>query len=260
MDPNEQSAPPAAPDAPDQDTMEQIRLRRVAKLGGPASGAGSPRSGTPPIPSSSSSKAPETGTEAKQPALPTETRPKINISPAPSATPQSAGSESSSSRPGITDTTSAPRAKRRVSEVDGSSPASAAPPRKQVPLREESIDDYADRVLSSIFRVTLDPSRTTDNHGHRLHFLPSLSEDLTSEGVPLKLSVGRLEEAIMEAATALPHDRPLFDYLLPCWKRVVRTIKVFRGPAPEKEALLKEARRLCFSNCVFALTVPELFR
>jgi len=115
-------------------------------------------------------------------------------------------------------------------------------------------------VLSNIFRVTVDPSRITDGQGHKLAFLPNLSADLAEEGTPLKLAVGRLEEAIMEAATTVSHDRPLLDYLLPCWKRVVRTLKVFRGPAPEKEALLKEARRLCFSNCIFALTVPELFR
>ncbi|KAL2263711.1 hypothetical protein VTK26DRAFT_5467 [Humicola hyalothermophila] len=234
MDPKEPSGPPATPDAPDRETMEQIRLRRLAKLGGSTSGAGSSRGGTPPISGSSASKESEGKPETKAP-LPAEPRPKINTSPAPSATPQSGGSESSS------------RA------------ASAAPPRKQVPLREESIDDYADRVLSSIFRVTLDPSRTTDNYGHKLQYLSNLSEELANDGAPLKLTVGRLEEAIMEAATAVPHDRPLLDYLLPCWKRVVRTIKMLRGPAPEKEALLKEARRLCFSNCIFALTVPELF-
>lgn len=133
------------------------------------------------------------------------------------------------------------------------------PPRKQTPAAPETIEDYADRMLSTIFRVTVDSSRPTDSQGHKLFFLSSLSGDLADEGSPLKLSVSRLEEAIMESATAFPHDRPLFDYILPCWKRVVRALKVFRGPAPEKEALLKEARRLCFSNCIFALTVPELF-
>lgn len=90
-------------------------------------------------------------------------------------------------------------------------------------------------------------------------FLPGLSSELAEENAPLKLSVTRLEEAIVEAASAVPVDRPLFEYLLPCWKRVVKTLKMLRGPAPQKEALLKEARRLCFSNCIFALTVPELF-
>lgn len=262
MDPNEKPAAAATPDAPDQETMEQIRRRRLAKLGGPpASGApaASSSSGeTPPGPGASSSKAAESKAESEEPEkpAPVENRPEINISPAPPPTPQS-GTSASSSRPGIT-ISREPRAKRRASEVDGS--LATAPPRKQTPLRDETIDDYADRALSSIFRVTVEPGRAADSHGHKLVFLPGLSVDLQGEGGPLRLSVARLEEAIMEAATALPHDRPLFDYLLPCWKRVTRTLKVLRGPAPEKEALLKEARRLCFSNCIFALTVPELFR
>ena len=259
MDPNEQPPPATTPDAPDQETMEQIRRRRLAKLGGPPTSApGSPRSGTPPIPEPSSSKAPVDKTETKEAEKPSplENRPAINITPAPPVTPLSGGSEGSS-RAGITNTKES-RAKRRVSEVDGS--LATAPPRKQTPLREETAEDYADRMLSTLFRITVDKSRTTDGHGHRLVFLPALSQDLADEGAPLRLSVGRLEEAIMEMATALPHDRPLFDYFLPCWKRVVRTLKVLRGPAPEKEALLKEARRLCFSNCIFALTMPELFR
>lgn len=122
------------------------------------------------------------------------------------------------------------------------------------------MEDYADRILSTVFRVAVDPSRETDQSGHRLSFLPSLSRELTEEGVPLKLSIDRLEEAIMEAATAYPHERPLLEYLLPCWKRVTKALKVLRGPAPQKEGMLKEARRLCFSNCIFALTMPELFR
>ncbi|KAK4157667.1 ubiquitin elongating factor core-domain-containing protein [Chaetomidium leptoderma] len=251
MDPNEQAPPPVStPDALDHETMEQIRRRRMAKLGGP------PRSGTPdPGPSSSKPAESKPVPEETEKPTPVESRPKINVTPAPAATPQSTGS-ASSSRPGSTNNTDS-RAKRRASDVDG--PSATAPPRKQPSAAPETIEDYADRMLSTIFRVSVDLNRVTDSHGHRLTFLPNLSGDLADEGSPVKLSVGRLEEAIMEAATAFPHDRPLFDYLLPCWKRVVRTLKVFRGPAPEKEALLKETRRLCFSNCIFALTVPELF-
>lgn len=265
MDPNEQPPPAATPDAPDQETMEQIRRRRLAKLGGPSGpgtpAGGSPRTETPPGPGQSSSGTANdkvTPKEAEKPA-PVNTQPKINISPtlASTTTPQSAGS-SSSSRPGSTNNHGL-RTKRHASDVDG--PSASAPPKKQVaPAAQETIDDYADRILSTIFRFTVDPSRTTSANGQKLTFLPNLSADLADEGAPLKLSVDRLEEAIMEAATAIPHDRPLFDYLLPCWKRVVKTIKVLRNPALEKEALLKEARRLCFSNCIFALTVPELFR
>ena len=268
MDPTEQPPPPPAappsstPDAPDSETMEQIRQRRLAKLGGPPGsrtpGAGSPRSGTPSAPEGGSSRPTEnktTPSEAGKPAPVDNNRPQINISPAPAATPQSTGS-ASSSRPGITNDIDS-RTKRRASDIDG--PSVSAPPRKQPVAAQETIEDYADRVLSAIFRFTVDPNRTTDAHGHKLHFLSNLSQELADEGLPLKLPADRLDEAILEAATAVPPQRPVFEYLLPCWKRLVKTLKVFRGPAPDKEALLKEARRLCFSNCIFSLTVPELF-
>ncbi|KAK4141167.1 ubiquitin elongating factor core-domain-containing protein [Dichotomopilus funicola] len=289
MDPNEEppSAPPAStPDAPDQETMAQIRQRRLAKLGGPSSSsvprAGSPATETPPT-----SSTPQPSTTPSQPT-PAENRARINMTSSSSATPST---PKPLSRPGSTPATTTTsnnnnnnnnsaisRGKRQASDAAGS-PASA-PPKKQTnaTATPESIEDYADRVLTSIFRITVDPNRTTDGQGHNLTFLPNLSAELAAEadeegqqqqqeggtgqeglGRGLKLSVGRLEEAIMEAATAVPHERPLFEYLLPCWKRVVRILKLFRGPAPEKEALLKEARRLCFSNCIFALTVPELF-
>ena len=130
------------------------------------------------------------------------------------------------------------------------------------PLRDDpdARMDYADKMLSQILRITLDPTREADVHGHKLTFLPNLSQDLQESGAPLKLSADVLDSAIVEAATAAPSSRPILDYLIPCWHRVIRAIKVFRGPAPEKEEVLREARRICFSNCIFALTMPELFR
>ncbi|KAK4222483.1 ubiquitin elongating factor core-domain-containing protein [Podospora fimiseda] len=226
MDPNDN---PQQPDAPDQETMEQIRRRRLAKLGGPPSGSSTP---TPVSPTTSG--APVVGQSSSSPV---ENRPQINIS----------GSL-------IADEL---RSKRRASDVDG--PSSIAPPRKQTPMREEAFEDWADRTLSSLFRISIDATKTSDVHGHKLTFLPNLSQELSEEVAPLKLSVERLEEAIMEAGTEVPHNRPLFDYLLGCWKRIVRMLRTLHGPAPAKQALLKEARRLCFSNCIFALTMPELF-
>ncbi|KAK0704848.1 ubiquitin elongating factor core-domain-containing protein [Lasiosphaeris hirsuta] len=254
MDPNEQppapapaTAPPAAtPDAPDQETMEQIRQRRMAKLGGART---SPASSSAPSPTSAATGTPapaipgpsKTGLDVASRAVPLESRPKINASPAQQS--PATGSPSISR-------------KRPASHVDT---ASATLPRKQAPMKEEPIDDYTDRILTTVFRATVDSSRDTDAMGNKLAFLPNLSQELADEGAPLKLSVDRLEETIMEAATAFPRDKPLFDYLLPSWKRVMRAIKVLKRPAPQKEEILKEAKRLCFSNCIFALTMPELF-
>lgn len=247
MDPNEQPPPAATADAPDQDTMEQIRRRRLERLGGPPSSTSTPKpEGTE---SASSSPAPGTTSDkvdkgkGKAPAS-SAPWPNITFSPPPSQAPPT-GSV-------------AAKRKRELAQVD---PAPATPtPRKHVPPKEESIDDYADRVLCSVFRITLDPSRDTDSSGHKLTFLPVLSQELAEENAPLKLTADRLEEAIVEAATAYPHNQPLLNYLLPCWKRVNRALRLLRGPAPQKEEVLKEAKRLCFSNCIFALSVPELFR
>ncbi|KAJ4306774.1 Ubiquitin conjugation factor E4 [Collariella sp. IMI 366227] len=184
-------------------------------------------------------------------ATTTTVRPKPALTPTP-ITPQStSNATSSNSKPAERD------AHQKLTESQPLRPthAQARPARR----RPESAEDYADRILTAVFRVTVDPTRTSDAHGHKLVFLSGLSAELADEGAPLKLTINRLDEALMEVATAIPHDRPLFEYFLPCWKRVVRTLKVLRGPAQEKEAVLREARRLCFSNCVFALTVPELF-
>jgi ubiquitin conjugation factor E4 B len=125
--------------------------------------------------------------------------------------------------------------------------------------KEESLEDFSDKTLSHIFRVTVDPQKREDVHGHRLLFLPGLHAELEESGQGLRLSADVLDLAIQEAARAWPQDKPLFGYLLPCWKRVMRTIKTLRDKDPEKDAVLKEAKRLCMSNCIFSLTIPEYF-
>lgn len=134
---------------------------------------------------------------------------------------------------------------------------SAQPPRRSA--APESDEDYANRVLSQIFRVTVDPHHMSDAHGHRLAFLPSLNEELNESGEPLKISVGNLDQAIIEAAGSWPIDKPLMNYLLPCWKRAVKaasTAKVAPGPKTEVH---EESKRLCMSNCLFSLTMPDLY-
>lgn len=99
----------------------------------------------------------------------------------------------------------------------------------------------------------------TDNHSHRLVFLPNLNEELNDSGESLKLSVNTLDQAIMEALNAWPQNKPLMQYLLPCWKRAVKTgtaTKLTEGPRYEVH---EEAKRLCMSSCLFALTMPDLY-
>lgn len=126
----------------------------------------------------------------------------------------------------------------------------------------ESLEDWADKTLSQIFRFTLDETKQTDVHGHSLTFLPGVRDEVqsgtTTDG-PLRLSTDVIEQGLLEAGSAFPHDKPLMEYMLPCWKRVIHARKSLRASTPEKEALLLEAKRLCMSYCIFAVTLPALF-
>lgn len=98
-------------------------------------------------------------------------------------------------------------------------------------------------------------------HGRKLTYLPGLGDELREQNPdgPWRLSAETIEQALLESASAFPHDRPLLDYMLPCWKRVIQAKKSLRAPTPEKEAILQEAKRLCMSYCLFAVTLPDLF-
>lgn len=133
------------------------------------------------------------------------------------------------------------------------------PPAKRSP---ESFEVWADKTLSQIFRFTLDESKQSDLHGRPLTFLEGVRDDLRAESTPdapLRLSIDVIEQGILEGASAFPHDRPLMEYMLPSWKRVIQAKKALRAPTPDKENLLTEAKRMCMSYCIFAVTLPDLF-
>lgn len=83
---------------------------------------------------------------------------------------------------------------------------------------------------------------------------------MQDEGNELRIQTAVLDQALLEAASKAEQQRPL-DYLLPCWKRVARLHKGFRRAREDdpKFQVLCEARRLCMSYCVFAITMPEMF-
>jgi ubiquitin conjugation factor E4 B len=95
--------------------------------------------------------------------------------------------------------------------------------------------------------------------GHRLTFLPTLNEEMNEEGEPLKLTTSNLDQAIMEAAGLWPHEKPLLDYLLPCWKRAVKAASSSKSPTGPRLDVHEEAKRLALSNCLFSFTLPDLF-
>lgn len=124
----------------------------------------------------------------------------------------------------------------------------------------ESLQEWEDRVLGGIFRLTLNPHTTEDSHGHHLEYVRGVREDLEQQGGPVGLSNGILDQAILEAASKVGENTPL-DYLLECWKRVSRQFRSFRGEKVQdpKYNIIKEARRLCMSYCIFAVTMPDMF-
>ncbi|KAF4624671.1 hypothetical protein G7Y89_g13498 [Cudoniella acicularis] len=261
---NDQQGPPPPPEAPDKEKMDQIRRRRLEKLSGTT-----PKSETPTEGGNAVSSSSATPSAAPRNA---ETAPKPNINISKTSTPPTSTPENSfsklTSRP--SSSTSSPTTVRRASESGtlkrprAESDEQATQPRPPVrklatAANDESFEDYSNRILGQIFRITLDPNEKVDSSNHRLIFLPNLRAELEEENAPIRLSSDRLDSALMEAASTIPHNRSILDYLLPCWKRITKALKGLRGYVNGKDAVLKEAKRLCMSNCVFAVEMPELY-
>ncbi|KAL8694546.1 MAG: hypothetical protein Q9218_000802 [Villophora microphyllina] len=237
---------------------DKIRNKRLAKLNTQApsrvphidEGSSNDASNTHAVP-------PSTSPSREQQE---QTRPHINISNAATTSK----------------TTENPFARLGVKEVNGSAPhinikptaGTDMLPRKRPNVDQrsqglrsgETIEEWEDKVLRGIFRVTLDPSARSDGHGHHVSFVKGVRTDLGDLGQPIRLSLAILDQAILEAASNVSKITPL-DYLLACWKRVTRQFKHEKSNKLEATRLdiLKEARRLSMSYCIFAFTLPEMF-
>ncbi|KAI2642296.1 ubiquitin fusion degradation protein 2 [Xylaria nigripes] len=150
------------------------------------------------------------------------------------------------------------RYKRPITSVDAE-PSEPHLAKKVHAAPQESIENWSDRMLGDIFLVTLSESRMTDSRGEKLIYLPELRADLEQSGEPVKLTTSSIDAALLEAAKHVPRNKALLSYLLPCWKRVMKAIRQLRRLSPDQESMLREAKRLCMSNCIFALTMPEYF-
>lgn len=104
------------------------------------------------------------------------------------------------------------------------------------------------------------PDEVKDAHGHTLIFISRTVDELEESDAPLQLNVDNLEQAITEAASKPSAGKP-FEYLLQCFKRIARAIRStkYSGPDDPKHEILREARRLCMSYCIFAVTIPYMF-
>ncbi|KFY81594.1 hypothetical protein V500_11274 [Pseudogymnoascus sp. VKM F-4518 (FW-2643)] len=255
-----QPGPPNTPDAPDKEAMDQIRRRRLEKLGGSTTPDRTASPGAGPSRSNSQSA---TDTPITQPQVlaPRVAKPQMATPPPPS--PQSPLDRSKDKPANSSSSTTiriapADAAGKRPREASGG--ISGPPTRKATPqAAEESPQDFENRALSTIFRITLDGENKIDSSGHKLTFLPDVRQELEDNGEHVGLSVAGLDSILMEVCSKIPHNKPILEYLLPCWKRIMRSNRSLRGPAQQKDAILREAKRLCMSSCIFALTMPELY-
>ena len=125
----------------------------------------------------------------------------------------------------------------------------------------ETLEQWEDRVLGNIFRITLWEEHRLDPHGNHLQFLAGTRADLEDSGQSVRLNVGMLDQALLEAASNLQQGTTPLEFLQGCWKRVSRQYKPLRkaGEEDPKFVIIKEARRLCMSYCIFAITMPDMF-
>ncbi|KAK8228435.1 putative ubiquitin fusion degradation protein UfdB [Phyllosticta capitalensis] len=229
-----------------QSEADKIRNKRLAKLGGTPSASASQSSIDPAGASGSASPSAAPQTEQNSP------RPSNIESPKVATASSTSGPSQSSPKP------ASPTLKPNVSLPQKRDNESETPQRPR-PATQESLEVWQHRVLSHIFRATLDEANQQDAHGHKLSYLPGVKSDLEDARGPLLLSTNVLDQAILEAASS--HKKPL-DFLLGCWKRVARQT---RGAStadkndPRRSEVLKEARRLCMSYCMFAVTMPDMF-
>jgi ubiquitin conjugation factor E4 B len=234
------------------------KLAGPPKQGGQASGG----NGTPPA-SSSQSSTPAASTSSEPAPKPKITiRPSTQSSPAPSENPFTklgARPSNGAGTPPVRTSSDAGSSKRPRAESDEQKPTESPAPKHKTP-QDEDINAYENRILGHIFRITLDPDHRVDSSGHKLIYLENLRRELEEENAPIRLSTDRLDSALLEACSSIPHNRSILDYLLPCWKRILKAQKGLKGHANSRDMILKEAKRLCMSNSIFAVEVPELFR
>jgi ubiquitin conjugation factor E4 B len=225
--------------------LSQIRAKRLAKLGGP-SGANTT---TGSQPASAAPSAPASSSSSPKP-IEAPTPPKPQPAPAQAANPFSQLGMKSEDAP-------KPRIniKPKPAQPASSSGTTSQPPPK---AQDSSIEAWADRTLSAVFRVTLDEERIRDTHGHKLYFASAAKSDLEEEGKPLRLATDMLDSVILEAASSHTQG-PALEYLLACWKRISKLYKSLGNKTDAKHDIVKEARRLCFSYCIFAATMPDMF-
>lgn len=130
----------------------------------------------------------------------------------------------------------------------------------EVNRASESIEQWEDRILKSVFRVSLDSEQSKDSNGHDFIVLTSLREELEGESQEPRLHVDLLEQAIMEAGPQTGKIQP-HNWLFASWKRIIRIGRAIKDKTAEnkKWEIIQEAKRLCFNWCTLSVTTPDIF-
>ncbi|KAJ3107752.1 hypothetical protein HDU97_003422 [Phlyctochytrium planicorne] len=114
---------------------------------------------------------------------------------------------------------------------------SPKPQNKQVlQFLNVSDEDWEHQTIGFIFNLALDEGiARTKNYV----FLNGVVADLTSDGLPLKFSVGILDLILTSRLSHFSEpkddDEPIFLYLLGCWKRI-RTVRQMLSDMPSKSS------------------------
>ena len=229
-----------------QSEADKIRNKRLAKLGGVSSSVTGNQSASGDSPQNAESSTSSNPSRLAAPTAP-DTQNDETATQALAAQPSTPQVGSSTESPIPSKITITPR--------------TSTPTRPKALTRSsDSIDSWTDKTITTIFQISLRPEQKTDTQGNRLILLPGARSELEDSDAPLRFNLDNLEQAILEAASNAPNGKPLV-YLLGCWKRVMRLWRVMRGgdSSEPKLNILKEAKRLCMSYCIFAATMPEMF-
>ncbi|KAL9619118.1 MAG: hypothetical protein Q9160_006207 [Pyrenula sp. 1 TL-2023] len=235
---------------------DKIRNKRLAKLGQQTQQRQAEDGEQNQKSTSTSSNAPSPPIPPPAVSPPAETPPPaINIRKIPRALSPPSSKEPQPS--------STPNGNPVKIQIRPATSASVTPQKRDVSGARtgETIEEFEDRTLRSMFRFSLDPEVKQDAHGHPLRYLRELHQDLESEGKEFRMSTGDLEPAIVDALSNLPLKITPLDHMLGCWKRLSRLNRGFKKPNSEdrKWQIVQEARRLCMSWTAFAILSPELF-
>ncbi|KIW05430.1 uncharacterized protein PV09_03940 [Verruconis gallopava] len=237
-----------------QSDADKIRMRRLAKLGGgtstsnaQASAAASPI----PEPSTSTSSALSPTDSQAQPS-------KMDEAEIPKPTVSQEATQNPFTQLGLKPETQGSGSGIRI-HTSAARPSTPDVGTRTRQTGQITIEQWTDRILSSVFRVTLNAEQTKDREGHTLKFLEETKRDLEEEGKPLLLGIDQLDSALLEAGRSPPEGKSPSCYFLACWKRLQKVIRQSRTADATRQQILQTAKFTCFSNCIWAATDPAMY-